>query len=235
MERHDRHVRRISYTFGPLGYGGVETLGFRFVVEDVKVQTPLDMLLDSFDDADLVALASHKPDFGGPWIKISPGAAGYEIFGNRARTNGGTNDYPEHQAQAAADFDLTVKAFLPNTTEFMGVVFRANGVNTWSGSLANGGKMLEISAAGYFRVWGWDSGSLAVDATGSAADIVSGQELTIRIRAVAGLIKCYSQGNERISYTATSHLANRFVGFQYNKDQTPGQGAYFDALQVKMP
>jgi hypothetical protein len=29
----------ISYTFGPLGYGGVDTLGFRFIVEEVKVQS----------------------------------------------------------------------------------------------------------------------------------------------------------------------------------------------------
>ena len=29
----------ISYTFGPLGYGGFETLGFRFIVENVKVQS----------------------------------------------------------------------------------------------------------------------------------------------------------------------------------------------------
>ncbi len=31
----------ISYTFGPLGYGGIETIGFKFTISNVKMQTAI--------------------------------------------------------------------------------------------------------------------------------------------------------------------------------------------------
>lgn len=185
---------------------------------------------DKFTGSSGTALADHTPDIGGAWVDVAPGL---DLDGSgRVHTDGATGDYPESHILAAADLDLSATIYLVSP-EFVGVLFRCNGANhPWS-SQANGGKYLEMSPTGFFRVNGWESGAWGVEAQWSSPSVPAGEEFTVRIVCQGSSIEVYMNGTLRIDYLSTLHQSNEYVGLSHNKDQGNSGNSYFDNLLVR--
>lgn len=216
----------VTYEFLPMTYGGVETLGWRFTVENVKIQSNVigsPLVQDLFTDAGLTALTAHTPNINAPgnaWVAEFNG--GFQISASGVTADAG--GFANHAGSGidAESPDVTVVCDLLSgspVASAAGICFRGTGgFNYYTFKWVDDGTLIRIQRQ--------DGGETIL--AQAAASIAASTTYRFKVVVLGVSIKAYIDDVLKFNILDSTFNGNRHGLYQHT-----GKSTLWDNFEIQ--